>query len=112
MLNALGPKTTLGYCTNVHTGATFDEMRTNLQHYAVPVKHRVCPDEPMGVGLWLAHDAAAYALANRDVLADLGAWMQDQGLAVYTVNGFPYGNFHEPVVKTRVYQPDWTTPQR
>ncbi|MEM9020261.1 MAG: metabolite traffic protein EboE, partial [Planctomycetota bacterium] len=47
-----------------------------------------------------------------DVLADLGAWMQDQGLAVYTVNGFPYGNFHEPVVKTRVYQPDWTTPQR
>ena len=112
MLNVLGPNTTLGYCTNVHAGASFDEMRSNLLKFAVPVKQRVSPGGPMGVGLWLSADAARYALANREALADLKSWMQGLGLLVYTVNGFPYGNFHEPIVKTKVYQPDWTTQQR
>ena len=112
MLNVLGPNTTLGYCTNVHAGATFDEMRSNLLRYAVPVKERCSKDEPMGVGLWLSADAANYALANRSALTDLKSWMQGLGLVVYTVNGFPYGDFHEPNVKTKVYKPDWTTPDR
>ncbi|MEM9111745.1 MAG: metabolite traffic protein EboE [Planctomycetota bacterium] len=112
MRDVLGPNTMLGYCTNVHAGASFDEMRANLLQYAVPVKQRVSPAEPMGVGLWLSADAAAYAAANRSALADLKSWMQGLGLAVYTVNGFPYGNFHEPSVKTKVYQPDWTTAER
>lgn len=112
MLNVLGPNTTLGYCTNVHAGATFDEMRTNLLKYAVPVKQRVSPGDPMGVGLWLSADAARYALANKEALADLKSWMHGLGLLVYTVNGFPYGNFHEAIVKTNVYQPDWTTDER
>ena len=112
MLDILGPNTTLGYCTNVHAGATFDEMRSNLLRYAVPVKQRVSPGAPMGVGLWLSSDAANYALANFAALRDLKSWMQGLGLVVYTVNGFPYGNFHQPVVKTRVYQPDWATQAR
>jgi len=112
MLNVLGPNTTLGYCTNVHAGATFDEMRSNLLRYAVPVKQRVSPSEPMGVGLWLSAEAARYTLDNREALSDLKSWMAGLGLIVYTVNGFPYGNFHEDVVKTRVYQPDWTTAER
>lgn len=112
MLNVLGPNTTLGYCTNVHAGASFDEMRTNLMRYAVPVKQRVSPGEPMGVGLWLSADAARYALANEGALRELKSWMAGVGLLVYTVNGFPYGNFHQPVVKTKVYQPDWTTQDR
>lgn len=112
MLNVLGPNTTLGYCTNVHAGASFDEMRSNLLRYAVPVKERASKDEPMGVGLWLSADAAQYALANRAALADLKSWMQGMGLIVYTINGFPYGNFHEQSVKTKVYTPDWTTPER
>jgi sugar phosphate isomerase/epimerase len=112
MLNVLGPNTTLGYCTNVHAGASFDEMRSNLLKYAVPVKQRVSPGDPMGVGLWLSADAAHYALANREALADLKSWMTGLGLLVYTVNGFPYGNFHKATVKTEVYQPDWTTQER
>lgn len=112
MHNVLGPNTTLGYCTNVHAGASFDEMRSNLLRYAVPVKQRVSPDAPMGVGLWLAADAANYALAHPAAIQDLRSWMQGLGLAVYTLNGFPYGNFHEEVVKTKVYQPDWTTQER
>ena len=29
-----------------------------------------------------------------------------------TLNGFPYSSFHAPVVKRRVYRPDWTDPAR
>ena len=112
MKDILGPNTTLGYCTNVHAGASFDEMRSNLLQYAVPVKQRVSPDAPMGVGLWLSADAARYAINNQPALAELKSWMQGMGLLVYTVNGFPYGNFHEPVVKAKVYQPNWTTDER
>jgi len=110
--DVLGPGTVLGYCTNVHAGATFDQMRANLHEHALPVKQRVSPDKPMGVGLWLSAEAATDALNHRASLIELRDWMNDQGLTVFTINGFPYGNFHEPVVKTKVYEPDWTTPRR
>lgn len=112
MIDVLGPNTILGYCTNVHAGVTFDEIRTNLLQYAVPVKQRVSPDAPMGVGLWFSVEAARYATQHPVALAELRSWMQGMGLMVYTLNGFPYGDFHEPVVKTKVYTPDWTTPER
>src|SRR5690606_22828200 len=35
-----------------------------------------------------------------------------QGLEVVTLNAFPYGGFHAPVVKHRVYRPDWTEAER
>jgi hypothetical protein len=30
----------------------------------------------------------------------------------FTINGFPYGNFHKTRVKEAVYQPDWRTSER
>lgn len=42
----------------------------------------------------------------------LKSWLEDQGARVETLNGFPYGNFHGQRVKERVFQPDWTTPER
>jgi hypothetical protein len=33
-------------------------------------------------------------------------------LFAFTLNGFPYGNFHAHVVKHAVYEPDWTTDAR
>src|SRR6185436_7574705 len=31
---------------------------------------------------------------------------------VFTMNGFPYGQFHGTRVKEQVYLPDWTSPER
>lgn len=111
MRDVLGPNTILGYCTNVHAGASLNEVRVNLERYAVRVKERVSPNEPMGVGLWFSARAARELLA-RDGLGELRDWLGEQGLLPYTINGFPYGDFHEPVVKHRVYAPDWTTAER
>ena len=31
---------------------------------------------------------------------------------VFTINGFPYGGFHNQNVKDAVHQPDWSTTDR
>lgn len=115
MLNALGHTTLgsiLGYCTNVHAGVTLDEVRANLLAHALPVKRRVSTDGPMGVGLWFAWEAASELIREPDKIKAFRDWMANQGLLVYTINGFPYGDFHGAVVKTAVYEPTWATQER
>ncbi|MHC5024143.1 MAG: metabolite traffic protein EboE [Planctomycetota bacterium] len=111
MRDALGPGTTLGYCTNVHAGVSLDETKSNLQHDALAVKAIVSPNEPMGVGLWLSADASR-TLIEEDGLARFRDWLEERGLFVFTINGFPQSDFHQPVVKHAVYRPDWTETAR
>ena len=42
------PDRMIGYCTNVHAGATLEQTKANLQEYALEVKRLVSPDAPMG----------------------------------------------------------------
>ncbi|WP_254510935.1 metabolite traffic protein EboE [Anatilimnocola floriformis] len=100
------PLPTLGYCTNVHAGANLDETRANLQKHALRVKQLYSPDAPMGIGLWLSAASARELVQTKQVDAFAG-WLRDQGLLPYTFNGFPYGDFHQQVVKHRVYHPTW-----
>lgn len=100
-----------GYCTNVHAGADLEQTRTNLERYAVAVKRRACPGEPMGVGLWLSASAAR-ELREGSHLAGFRDWLHAAGLVPYTLNGFPYGDFHQKVVKHQVYLPTWREPAR
>ena len=101
----------LGYCTNVHAGATLRQTRENLQKHAVRVKELYSPKRPMGIGLWLSA-AAAKELVETKQVAEFRDWLAEQGLVPYTMNGFPYGDFHEKIVKHRVYQPTWWDRQR
>lgn len=108
MLEALGPGTRLGYCTNVHAGADLDATLANLAHHAAAVREELGVEE-LGIGLWLSSAAATAALARIDEARDrIGA----MGLRVFTLNGFPYTDFHGPVVKHRVYEPSWSDVQR
>ena len=96
----------IGYCTNVHAGATWERIRANLETHALAVKAAVSPRDALGIGLWLSA-AAARDLRAHDAVAELAAWLADSGLDVFTINGFPYGDFHRDVVKHDVYRPDW-----
>ncbi len=101
----------LAYCTNVHAGADLDATVANLQQYAVAVKSRFAPDNPMGIGLWLAAPAAR-GLIEEGRTAWLADWLAETGLLPFTLNGFPFGDFHQPVVKHRVYRPTWLQSER
>ncbi|MBI4245555.1 MAG: metabolite traffic protein EboE [Candidatus Rokubacteria bacterium] len=107
----VGREAHLTYCTNIHAGETWPEVRANLARYVVAVKARVAPDAPFGVGLRLSAQAAQ-ALADPKELAAFREFLDAEGLYVFTVNGFPYGPFHGTRVKEDVYLPDWMDPER
>ena len=96
----------LSYCTNIHPGESWDEIRGNLERYLPQVKRRVCPDAPFGVGLRLSA-IAARSLSAPEALAQFQGFLRHNDLYVFTINGFPYGPFHGTRVKEDVYLPDW-----
>lgn len=96
----------IGYCTNVHAGPDLETTQANLLQYASKVKQQFSPETPMGVGLWLAAPAAA-SLRDPAQLAAFRDWLNHQGLVPFTLNGFPYGDFHTEIVKHKVYKPTW-----
>jgi hypothetical protein len=101
----------LAYCTNVHAGADLPQTRANVERYAPRVRRLFSPDGPMGLGLWLSASSARQLLAGGGV-AEWRDWLAGRGLVPFTFNGFPYGDFHQRVVKHQVYHPTWAEPER
>ncbi|MFC1603599.1 metabolite traffic protein EboE [Planctomycetota bacterium] len=101
----------VGYCTNVHAGEDFDQYLSSLEEYALDVKARISGSQPLPIGLWLSARTARQML-NENRLKRFKEFLESNGLAAFTMNGFPYANFHGPKVKYQVYKPDWTQPQR
>jgi len=110
-LNQLSGNVHLTYCTNIHAGQSWQDIRASLDEYVPAIKSTVAPSQPMGIGLRLSGEAAAVArqpeaLASfRDQLSVLGAY-------VFTINAFPFGPFHGVRVKEDVYLPDWRDRER
>lgn len=100
----------IGYCTNVHAGMTLEETISNLERHAVPVREEL-GDESLGIGLWLPESVFDRLETEQEVDA-LRTHLEDLGLFVFTMNGFPQRNFHAEVVKLDVYQPNWCTRER
>lgn len=96
----------LGYCTNIHPGESWDEIRANLARHVPEVKRRVSPGAPFGLGLRLSC-IAARELARPEAMAEFADFLRRESLYVFTINGFPYGPFHGTRVKEGVYLPDW-----
>ncbi len=124
------PNATLGYCTNVHAGLSLDAIKRELETHAVRVRAlwleqmnqegrtgtlpRPLPgggEAKMGVGLWFPHTAAVQ-LIETDGVRRFRDWLDERGLFCFTLNGFPYGDFHSEVVKHAVYEPGWADRRR
>ncbi|MFJ7077078.1 metabolite traffic protein EboE [Streptomyces sp. NPDC098781] len=101
----------LAYCTNVHPAETLDGVLAQLRDHCEPVRRRLGRDR-LGIGLWLAKDAAHALGTDPSALRGLRTELDRRGLEVVTLNGFPYEGFGAEEVKYRVYKPDWTDPER
>ena len=105
----------LGYCTNVHPYGDLAGLVAALETGAAPLRARLVAgghldgDAPLGVGLWLP-DAVARAVAADP--APLRALLARHRLYAFTVNAFPYGDFHGEVVKDAVFRPSWAEAER
>lgn len=101
----------VGYCTNVHPGRDLPTTLSQLETHAVAVRQELGWHQ-LGVGLWLSRRTAAELLATESGTSEFRRWLEKRGLVPYTLNGFPYGDFHQDVVKHAVYQPTWLEPAR
>lgn len=101
----------LTYCTNIHPGSDWQETFQSLKQNLPDIKKEIAPHKPFGLGLRLSNQASA-ELGEGARLQEFKAWLEDQQCYVFTMNGFPYGAFHDQVVKDQVHAPDWTSPER
>jgi sugar phosphate isomerase/epimerase len=101
----------LTYCTNIHPAVGWEAVLESLRAHAPALKARLSPDAPFGIGLRLS-GAESSELLEGTRLADFRAWLDAEGLYVFTINGFPHGTFHGQPVKADVHAPDWRSDER
>lgn len=100
----------LSYCTNVHPGLTVAQVERGLTEFTVPAAQRF--GSPLAAGLWLAQPVIRELLAEAEGAKRFASRVAELGLCTYTLNAFPFGDFHSERVKENVYLPDWTQPSR
>ncbi|WP_231500037.1 metabolite traffic protein EboE [Saccharothrix sp. NRRL B-16314] len=103
--------TSIAYCTNVHPAEDLPGIVAQLDRYAVPVREKLGVDT-LALGLWLAEPVARGLAEDESARRGLAAELRARDLTVSTLNAFPYGGFHQDVVKHAVYLPTWTDPRR
>jgi sugar phosphate isomerase/epimerase len=106
MLLDLPGRPHLTYCTNIHPGESLDDVQRIVREHLPRVRERLGVTGPFGVGLRLSARAAE-ELDDEARLSAFRALLHEHALYVFTINGFPHGNFHGERVKESVYRPDW-----
>jgi len=99
----------LGYCTNIHPGESLAEVIAAIDGPVARVANKLGGRVDLGLRLG---GAAARELRDADARARLREALARASARVFTLNGFPYGQFHGTVVKEAVYRPDWSEPAR
>lgn len=101
----------LSYCSNIHPGESWGATFQNLQRYIPEIRSNLNFQQSFGIGLRLSHEASL-ELQKPSIIAEFKAWLESENAYVFTLNGFPYGDFHRTTVKDQVHFPDWTTEER
>lgn len=100
------------YCTNVVAGRTLEATRAAVIRTMGGVRARLGVSDALPIGLWLSARAADELASESDGARRLRDELARAGLSVVTLNGFPYHDFHQPVVKHAVYEPHWADVRR
>lgn len=114
----------VGYCLNVHPASTREGVIDGLRKITLPLRDRIAPGRPFGVGMYLPASAFEAGRGDRGVpgadlfqgarllLDELAPLFERERLDAFTWNAFPYGDFHSERLKERVFEPTWLEPAR
>ncbi len=111
LTHASGTLTHLSYCSNIHAGESWKEVRDNLNRFIPGIRDALVPSGQFGIGLRLSA-TAVNDLSHPEALEEFTRFLAENDLYVFTINGFPYGPFHGTRVKEDVYLPDWKSDER
>ncbi len=102
----------LGYCTNVHPGETLADLNLVVEEHIPRIAQLLGHPGEFGAGLRIGHGLTRRLVESPSALERLLDLCQARNVYVFTVNGFPYGDFQASSVKASVYQPDWRSRAR
>lgn len=102
----LGGGFDLTYCSNIHAGESWAEVRDALASALPDVRRHLGAHGPLAIGLRLSAQAAE-ELERPAAFEAFRRFLGDGDYYVPTINGFPFGAFHRARVKETVYLPDW-----
>lgn len=100
----------VGYCSNVHPTRDLAGLRSSIEQHFQGVRTLRRLNE-QDSGLWISALAAA-ELQQTSARSEFLSLLQRSGLRLTSLNGFPYGQFHDGAVKAEVYLPSWAEPKR
>lgn len=103
----------LTYCGNVHAAPDLPAVEAALREHTAPVAAAArAAGRAFGVGAHWPFDLVARLHGDAATRDHLAAVHRELGLPLWTLNVFPFGGFHDAVVKTAVYRPDWGEEER
>ena len=103
----------LTYCANVHPARDLDGQLASLREHVRPIAAAArAAGRSFGLGGWWPMELATELQRDAAARDRLVAEMEAQGAPLWTLNVFPFGDFHQEVVKTAVYEPDWEREER
>lgn len=106
-------KPTITYCGNVHPAATLDEWLGVLAGPSARIARASRePGAVFPLGVWWTAATAATLARDATARERVRAVLERERLRIATLNVFPYGGFHDAVVKAAVYRPDWADDRR
>jgi sugar phosphate isomerase/epimerase len=100
----------LSYCSNVHPARSVADVVEGIESVSAGAQRLL--DFPIAAGLWLPSEVIRELQTNRQGLEAIAQALWQNDLACYTLNTFPFGDFHSARVKETVYLPDWSDPRR
>ena len=96
----------LTYSTLVHPGDNWEQMRASVEEFVPQIKSRLGVEGKFGVSLRISGSSAKTLAESADERANLKAYLDAEGLYVFTINAFPFGPFKGQRVMEQVYEPD------
>ena len=101
----------LTYCSNVHPAETVESLNTVIAFFMSGVR-QARNLQIMGAGLWFSDQVSTELATDPAKCAEWVNLLDRNGIKLFTLNGFPFCNFHAESVKEQVYTPDWSQSQR
>ncbi|MCK5834679.1 MAG: metabolite traffic protein EboE [Lentisphaeria bacterium] len=100
----------ISYCTNIHAYNSVDELICVLNQQVSLVAKGL--SFPISAGLYLSNAVVNELIDCPQNLVELQQTLVEKSLYVCSLNCFPYGKFHNQVIKEKVYYPDWGNRER
>lgn len=98
----------LTYCTNAHAAPDLAAQLATVREHVAPIAAAArAAGRDFGLGGWWPMALVDELARDRGAAQRLADALAAAGARLWTLNAFPFGDFHGDVVKTAVYAPDW-----